>query len=99
MDDLDHPDLHEIDRELRRRMEAVLWSEQAAAAVAARRSTSLWGRLIEAEDAGEVLSVKSGGTSHEGQLVSVGSDFVEIDTSPPVLISINHIEYVEVVGR
>lgn len=79
MDDfLQHPDLVEMGRRLRARLDAVLEAEQQAAAVAARRAATVRDRLLDTEDAGHPALVwLIGGRRITGHLV-VGMDHVEV---------------------
>lgn len=79
MDDfLQHPDLVEMGRRLRARLDAVLEAEQQAAAVAVRRTATMRDRLLDTEDAGRAALVwLVGGGRLAGQLV-VGVDHVEV---------------------
>jgi hypothetical protein len=57
----------------------VLEAEQEAAAVLARRLSTMRDRLLEAEDAGTFVTVVSAiGGRHSGRLESVASDHIEL---------------------
>ena len=77
MDPLQHPDLIDVGRRLRDRLEGTLDAELEAARSAAARRRTLRDILIEAEDAGRVvLTTTSDGSIHGGRVRSVGADHV-----------------------
>jgi hypothetical protein len=95
--DLDHPDLADLSQRLQRRLDAVLEAEHRAAAVAARRTSTLRDRLLEVEDrATPVVVWTVGGRRFEGGLLMAGGDHVAVVTaSGTTLIATSFIEAVE----
>ncbi len=79
--DWEHPDLVEVSQRLQRRLDVVLDAEQAAAASLARRSTSMFDKLLEAEDRRARIAVGTldGATLHGG-LVTAAFDHLQICT-------------------
>lgn len=74
-----HPDLAEIGHVLQGRLDHVLEAEQEAAAVLARRMSTIRDRLLDAEDAQASLRViTTGGHVAEGRLRAVGCDHLEL---------------------
>lgn len=74
-----HPDLVEIERTLRRRLDRVLEAEQEAARVIARRSATFRDRLIDVEDANERVQIRlRNGDELEGMVAAVAMDHVEV---------------------
>jgi hypothetical protein len=93
MDPLRHPDLIEITHRLRTQYERIVQAEQDAAVVMRERRRTLRDLLIEAEDRGERVRLKtSAGTTIEGTPNGVGLDHVTIGTST---VAIFHIEIAE----
>ncbi len=83
----DHPDLMALGSSLQRRLDRVLEAEQEAAAILARRSATLRERLLEAEDGGEVIHVRTAnGLSACGRLMTVATDHIEIRQGPTVAL-------------
>ena len=66
--DPDHPDLADLSQRLQRRLDAVLEAEHRAAAVAARRTSTLRDRLLEVEDRATAVVVWTVG---DGQFLPV----------------------------
>jgi hypothetical protein len=78
-DALDHPDLNDIGRTLQRRFDRILETEQEAAEIMARRSTTLRERLIDIEDrAGFVTVTTTFGAAVSGVVRAVATDHVEV---------------------
>lgn len=87
----DHPDLVEIGARLQRRYEAVLAAEREAAVTYARRVATLRDRLLEAEDAGAVITIRAGdGLAIGGVVARVAADHVEVGR-PPTAVRIDAI--------
>lgn len=93
-----HPDLMDLGSSLQRRLDRVLEAEQEAAAVLARRSATLRDRLLEAEDAGEVIQVRTAsGLSACGRLMTVATDHIELHLGPSIaLVSLADISTVHI---
>ena len=83
---------------MQRRLDRVLEAEQEAAAVLARRSATLRDRLLEAEDAGEMIHVRTaGGLSACGRLRTVATDHIELHLGPSItLVSLGDISTVHI---
>jgi len=97
MDPFSHPDLAQIGRALRSRLDDTLDAEQEAARSAALRRMSLRDRLILSEDRRErvVVSAVDGHTYH-GIVRSVGLDHVVLeDGSSARWLAIDHIVAME----
>ncbi|MDH3518530.1 MAG: hypothetical protein OEM66_06355, partial [Acidimicrobiia bacterium] len=80
-DEWAHPDLVELSHLLQRRLDAVLDAEQSAAAALARRSASVFDRLMDAES--QLADVAVGtidGTTTHGQMVVAAFDHIEVAT-------------------
>ncbi len=77
-DDLPHPDLVEMERILTDRLERVLEVEQEAAAIAARRLSTLRDRLLDVEDREGLAVVHTKDGSHVAGVLGVGLDHVEV---------------------
>jgi hypothetical protein len=78
-DPMDHPDLTDIGRNLQRRFDRILETEQEAAEVLARRTATLRDRLVEAEDQrGYVTVTTLTGQVASGVVAAVASDHVEL---------------------
>jgi Flp pilus assembly CpaE family ATPase len=85
--DIDHPDLIDVGRRLQRRLDMVLEAEQQAAAVLARRMSTIRDRLLDAEDAGShVTIVGATGGRYSGTLAAVGADHVELRSGLDVML-------------
>lgn len=77
-----HPDLDHMARLLRLRHDSVLEAEQRAAATLAQRSTSLFDRMLEAEDRGATVTLGTvDGARIEGRVTRVAFDHLELETS------------------
>lgn len=95
-DGLRHPDLEALATRLDRRLAEVLRREQEAAAIEARRLTTLRERLIELEDRVEQATVViRGGTSYTGVL-QVGLDHVDVWGARRVVVHLDDVVAVEV---
>ncbi len=95
---MQHPDLTDLTRRLRDRLDETLTAEQHAAQAAARRRRSLRDHLLEAEDrqAVGVVSVADG-QLYRGLVRSVGTDHVVlIDEGASWVIALDHITAFEV---
>jgi|GEM_PF-2463357 len=77
-DDSLHPDLVDLDARIRIRLDSILQAEQEAAAVYARRSTTLRDRLIDLEEGGVRVEVFTTSARHRGALLAVGRDHLEL---------------------
>jgi hypothetical protein len=72
-----HPDLVDIGRRLRDRLEDTLDAELAAARASAARRRTVRDLLLEAEDAGRaVIAATVEGGAYAGRLAAVGADHV-----------------------
>lgn len=93
----DHPDLRHLGDALQRRLDRILETEQEAAAALARRTTGFRDRLIDAEDAGEPVTVTTNaGISIEGRLEAVCPDHIELRTTRrTALVMMDQIAVVE----
>ena len=80
-DDSLHPDLVDLDARIRIRLDSVLQAEEEAAAVYARRTTSLRDRLIDLEEREVAVEVFTTTGRHRGHVTAVGRDHLEL-TSP-----------------
>lgn len=70
-----HPDLADIGRRLRNRLEDTLDAELAAARASAARRRTLRDLLLEAEDAGQaIVTATIDGGAYAGRLEAVGAD-------------------------
>jgi hypothetical protein len=88
----EHPDLVEIDRQIRHHLDRVLRAEQEAADLARRRSTTLRDRLIDLEDQCDAVVISHRDDEIVGLIDVVGADHLEIVTaSGRVLISLTSI--------
>jgi hypothetical protein len=88
----DHPDLVEIDRQIRYHLERVLRAEQEAADLARRRSTTLRDRLIDLEDQCDTFATTHHAGETAGVIDCVGADHIEVATaSGRVLIPLSSI--------
>ncbi len=82
MDPFSHPDLEQLGRSLRGRLDETLDAEQAAARSAALRRRTLRDRLIESEDRGEeVVLGAADGHVYRGSVAAVGIDHVVLTES------------------
>lgn len=82
MDPFSHPDLEQLGRALRDRLDETLDAEQSAARSAALRRRTLRDRLIESEDRGEdVVLGGSDGHVYRGAVTAVGIDHVVLRES------------------
>lgn len=92
-----HPDLEQLGRTLRVRLDETLDAEQSAARSAALRRRTLRDRLIESED--RVESVVLGGSDghvYRGIVSSVGVDHVVLsDSGREIFISLVHVVSME----
>jgi hypothetical protein len=79
-DDSLHPDLVDLDARIRFRLDSILQAEQEAAAVYARRTTTLRDRLIDLEEGGLEVAVSTTTGRHRGTLTMVGRDHLELDS-------------------
>jgi len=98
MDPFSHPDLAQIGRSLRSKLDETLDAEQEAARASALRRMSLRDRLIIAEDRTETIVLGTvDGHLIRGAVSSVGLDHVVVrDSSVVRWIAIAHIVSVEV---
>lgn len=82
MDPFRHPDLEQLGRVLRDRLDETLDAEQSAARSAALRRRTLRDRLIECEDrVEEVVLGGSDGHLYRGSVTAVGVDHVVLRES------------------
>lgn len=82
-----HPDLVEIDRTIRERLDRVLQAEQEAAEVARRRSARFRDRLIDLEERRDPVRIVHASGETAGILDGVGVDHLDVMTaSGPVLL-------------
>lgn len=97
MDPFSHPDLAQLGRRLRSRLDDTLDAEQEAARSAALRRMSLRDRLILSEDRHERIVVSSlDGHTYNGTVHSVGLDHVVLkEGSATRWIVIDHIVAME----
>ncbi len=97
MDPFSHPDLAQIGRALRSRLDDTLDAEQEAARSAALRRMSLRDRLILSEDRRERVVVSAvDGHTYNGIVRSVGLDHVVLeDGSSARWLAIDHIVAME----
>ncbi len=97
MDPFSHPDLAQLGRNLRSRLDDTLDAEQEAARSAAMRRMSLRDRLILSEDRSEVVLVSTSDRHMlRGAVRSVGIDHVVIeDTAMTRWVAIAHIVSLE----
>lgn len=77
----DHPDLVEIDRQIRYHLNRVLRAEQEAADLARRRSATLRDRLIELEDQCDTVAIAHCDGETAGVIDCVGGDHIEVVTA------------------
>lgn len=98
MDPFSHPDLAQLGRNLRSRLDDTLDAEQEAARTAALRRMSLRDRLILSEDRSEVVVLStSDGHMLRGTIRSVGLDHVVVeDNTMTRWVAIAHIVSLEV---
>lgn len=98
MEPLEHPDLVRLGRTLRRRLDATLQAEQAAARAAALRRRSLRDRLLDAEDRiEEVIVSTSDGQLQRGLVEAVGIDHVVLsDGGGSRFVALQYIVTVEI---
>lgn len=82
----EHPDLVEIDRNIRTHLDRVLQAEQEAAALARRRSATLRDRLIDLEERGDAVALVVSDGERAGVIDSVGSDHVDLITTIGVVL-------------
>ncbi len=97
MDPFSHPDLEQLGRALRDRLDETLDAEQSAARSAVLRRRTLRDRLIESEDRGEdiVLST-SDGQVYRGNVEAVGVDHVVLrETSRERFVALTHVVSME----
>lgn len=97
MDPFSHPDLEQLGRELRDRLDETLDAEQTAAHAAALRRRTLRERLIESEDrAEEVVLGATDGHLYRGMVVAVGVDHVVLrDSGRDRFVSLPHVVTME----
>lgn len=97
MDPFQHPDLAQVGRSLRSKLDETLDAEQHAARASARRRMSIRDRLILAEDRTAVVVISTvDGHLARGVVDAVGVDHVVVeDHSTTRVISIQHIVSVE----
>jgi hypothetical protein len=98
MDPFGHPDLVQLGRSLRNRLDDTLDAEQAAARTAARRRQTLRDRLLDSEDRiDQIVLSTADGHLYRGVVDAVGVDhIVVIDGDVERYIAIAHIVAVEV---
>lgn len=77
----DHPDLIELDRYIRTRLDRVLRAEQEAADLSRRRSATLRDRLIDLEERCEGVVVGHRGGETAGVVECVGADHFDLATA------------------
>ncbi len=77
----DHPDLVQIDRQIRYHLERVLRAEQEAADLARRRSATLRDRLIDLEDQCDTVAIAHFDGETAGVIDRVGADHIEVATA------------------
>jgi len=86
-----HPDLAELGRSLRARMDRTLDAEMSAARAAARRRRTMRDRLLDAEDASMSVTIRIvDGSMHRGTIEAVGVDHLDlrcIDGSRTIAVS------------
>ena len=88
----DHPDLVEIDRQIRYHLDRVLRAEQEAADLARRRSATLRDRLIDLEDQCDTVAITHFDGETAGVIDGVGADHIEVATaSGQVLLPLSSI--------
>jgi hypothetical protein len=86
MDPFGHPDLEQLGRAMRDRLDDTLVAEQSAARAAARRRRSFRDLLLEAEDRND------DGNTYRGLVEAVGVDHVVlIDAGRTTHITIGHV--------
>ena len=98
MDPFSHPDLEQLGRVLRDRLDETLVAEQSAARSAALRRRTLRDRLIESEDRGEdVLLAGSDGQMYRGTVAAVGADHVVLhESGRDRFVALTHVVSMEV---
>lgn len=98
MDPLRHPDLEQLGRSLRHRLDDTLEAEQFAARASARRRRTLRDRLIEAEDRVEqIVLFCVDGHAYRGTVDAVGVDHVVIlDGDAERYVATAHVTALEV---
>jgi hypothetical protein len=77
----EHPDLVEIDRNIRTHLDRVLRAEQEAADLRRRRSATLRDRLIDFEERADPVVVTTLSEDVTGVIESVGDDHTDIVTA------------------
>lgn len=94
MDPFEHPDLIEVGRRMRIRIERVLAAESAAAAAASRREATLRDLITDLEDREIRAIITTGsGAATDGIVSLVGANFVQIAVGPTsVVIPLSRIE-------
>ena len=97
MDPFSHPDLEQLGRTLRVRLDETLDAEQSAARSAALRRRTLRDRLIESEDRGEVVVLgASDGQVYNGIVSAVGVDHVVLrESGREFFVALPHIVSME----
>jgi hypothetical protein len=97
MDPTTHPDLVEVGRTMRRRLDRVLDAEMVAARAAMARRRSMRDRLLDLEDSATSVSVVTpGGARYSGRVMAVGTDHLELDDhGAAVVIPVMHVAAVE----
>ncbi len=97
MDPFSHPDLEQLGRTLRGRLDETLDAEQSAARAAALRRRTLRDRLIESEDRSEdVVLAGSDGHVYRGIVAAVGVDHVVLrDAGRDLFVALSHVVSME----
>ena len=93
MDPFRHPDLEDLGRTLRDRLDETLNAEQSAARSAARRRRTLRDSLLESEDRSDTIVMSAiDGHTYRGVVEAVGVDHVVlVDGGRSTHIAIHHI--------
>lgn len=97
MDPFSHPDLEQLSRTLRVRLDETLDAEQSAARSAALRRRTLRDRLIESEDRSEAVVLGgSDGHVYRGIVTAVGVDHVVLrDSGRDLFVALPHVVSME----
>ncbi len=97
MDDpLEHPDLVDLTLRMRQHLEGIEEAERAAAALWARRRSTLRDRLLAVEErAGSVTVQWASGASRTGRVTAVGIDYFEMTDHSVVLVSLSLAGFIE----